>query len=383
MSSESQSPNDHDQFLNPSLADLEADEIKYMMNHSVKALVALMFPVALTMILTGVVTSTLQVPDSIKGEVGFSRYLAFNDNAEGASGGERFGAALLNALILVGVVLGVTILMVALYYFRCMKIFMAWMFLSVFMLLGFTGGFLWSMYISAYDLQVDEISYYLLLWNLAVVGVIAVFWQAPKVVKGGYLVLVSTIMAWIVSFLPEWTSWAFIVLLAVYDICAVLSPCGPLKALIYLAQTRKEAIPALVYEVEVPQDEVKSPSFSQENRNKNASSNSHIIPIETEEKMQAEIANPVNQSSTHENYNNLDEVKQPAQGSSADIRSSEDQKDAADEEDDDDEDKTVKLGLGDFVFYSVLVARGAMFGWVPMISTLVAIISVRSMVLIF
>ena len=34
----------------------------------------------------------------------------------------------------------------------------------------------------------------------------------------------------------------------VEDLCAVLTPCGPLKLLINLAQTRNEAIPALLYE---------------------------------------------------------------------------------------------------------------------------------------
>lgn len=34
----------------------------------------------------------------------------------------------------------------------------------------------------------------------------------------------------------EWTGWCLLVVLALYDLCAVLTPCGPLKALVNLMQ---------------------------------------------------------------------------------------------------------------------------------------------------
>lgn len=39
-----------------------------------------------------------------------------------------------------------------------------------------------------------------------------------------------------VSRFEEWTGWCLLVVLALYDLCAVLSPCGPLKALVHLMQ---------------------------------------------------------------------------------------------------------------------------------------------------
>ncbi|RYG53713.1 hypothetical protein EON66_08135 [archaeon] len=49
----------------------------------------------------------------------------------------------------------------------------------------------------------------------------------------------------------QWTSWVLLVLLALYDLCAVLTPCGPLRALINLAQKRQDPIPGLLYEANV------------------------------------------------------------------------------------------------------------------------------------
>ena len=50
------------------------------------------------------------------------------------------------------------------------------------------------------------------MWNFAIGGAVAVFWQkgVPRLVTQGYLVAVSVILAWILTKLPEWTSWALL-----------------------------------------------------------------------------------------------------------------------------------------------------------------------------
>ena len=64
-----------------------------------------------------------------------------------------------------------------------------------------------------------------------VVGVTALFfWPAPLALKQGYLVVVGTVTAYVFTFVPEWTTWALLVAMALYDLWAVLSPGGPLKA---------------------------------------------------------------------------------------------------------------------------------------------------------
>lgn len=55
------------------------------------------------------------------------------------------------------------------------------------------------------------------------------------------------VAAWFTS-LPEWTTWVLLVALALYDLVAVLAPGGPLKILVELASSREDELPALVYE---------------------------------------------------------------------------------------------------------------------------------------
>lgn len=49
----------------------------------------------------------------------------------------------------------------------------------------------------------------------------------------------------------QWTTIVFCFMFAVYDLCAVLTPCGPLKCLIGLIQEKQAPLPGLLYEADV------------------------------------------------------------------------------------------------------------------------------------
>ena len=67
---------------------------------------------------------------------------------------------------------------------------------------------------------------------MQIVGVVTLFaWPAPMLLKQGYLIVTGVIVAFVFSGIPEWTTWALLLMMALYDIVAVLTPGGPLKVI--------------------------------------------------------------------------------------------------------------------------------------------------------
>jgi presenilin 1 len=85
--------------------------------------------------------------------------------------------------------------------------------------------------------------------HIQLVGSVVLFFTpAPLLLKQCYLVVTGVVVAFVFTWIPEWTTWVLLVAMAIYDILAVLVPGGPLKVLVEMAQERDEDIPALVYE---------------------------------------------------------------------------------------------------------------------------------------
>ncbi|KAE9602218.1 putative presenilin/signal peptide peptidase [Lupinus albus] len=138
---------------------------------------------------------------------------------------------------------------VLLFYFRCTRFLKLYMAFSAFVVLGFLGGQISLFLIQHFDTPIDSITFLIALFNFSVVGVVAVFMsKMPIIVTQGYLVVIGILVAYWFTMLPEWTTWSMLVAMALYDLAAVLLPVGPLRLLVELAISRDEEIPALVYE---------------------------------------------------------------------------------------------------------------------------------------
>ncbi|KAM9989959.1 hypothetical protein ACTFIY_005989 [Dictyostelium cf. discoideum] len=183
-------------------------------------------------------------------------YTIAGGSSGGGSGGggadSITGNSFVDSLIVAGIVLGMiivtTVAFVLLYKYRCLKILYGWLFLSVGMMLGSFGTTFFQAMLSAANLPLDYITFAFLIFNFTVCGIIGVFWYAHQYVNQLYLVIISVLMAISLTRLPQWTIFTLLVIVAIYDLFAVLCPRGPLKVLVELSQERNENIPALVYE---------------------------------------------------------------------------------------------------------------------------------------
>ncbi|KAF3441483.1 hypothetical protein FNV43_RR15397 [Rhamnella rubrinervis] len=162
---------------------------------------------------------------------------------------QKLEGSLLNALVFVILVAVVTFLLVLLYYYNFTNFLKNYMRFSAFFVLATMGGSIFLSIIQHFSIPIDSITCFLLLFNFSAVGVLSVFSGGiPIILRQIYMVSLGIFVAAWFTKLPEWTTWAVLVALAVYDLVAVLAPGGPLKLLVELASNRDEELPALVYE---------------------------------------------------------------------------------------------------------------------------------------
>ncbi|CAB9526231.1 Presenilin-like protein [Seminavis robusta] len=213
-------------------------------------------PVTITMILSALASNFIRTEESAEAreETLTSSYSAITVS-EDASSGEQIGIGLVNGLVIIAAITAMTFFVVLLYKYRCMCFLKGYLVVSITFLLGYFGAVLFHEAIKRYNLLVTKISFVLLIYNFTVVGVYALFFGhgVPPYVGQGYLIAISVILAWELAHFSEVTAWVLLVLLALYDLYAVLTPCGPLKALVNLmGQDNAPKIPGLLYEAQLP-----------------------------------------------------------------------------------------------------------------------------------
>ncbi|CAL1400266.1 unnamed protein product [Linum trigynum] len=279
---------------------------------------------------------------------------------------DKLKGALLNALVFVVVVTAVTFLLVLLFYFRCTHFLKLYMGFSSFIVLLFLGGEIALFLIRKFSVPIDCFTFLVLLFNFAAVGVFAVFLSKMAIiVTQGYLVAIGMLVAYWFTLLPEWTTWVLLVALALYDLAAVLLPVGPLRLLVELAISRDEDIPALVYEARpvINHDqgsreyEGQRRAWRRRRESGNDSESDHNIVTSD-----AEVTAPLIQN----------RVSSAADGQESSVASTDNSflegiglgSSGA-----------IKLGLGDFIFYSVLVGRAAMYDFMTVYACYLAIIA--------
>ncbi|GMF15437.1 unnamed protein product [Phytophthora lilii] len=279
------------------------------------------------------------------------------------------------------------------------------------MLLGMLGGNMLVIAIAKMEIPVDVFTLLFSMYNFSVIGVLAIFYQKglPMWLTQTYLVATSVIMAWQLGQFPEWSTWALVIVLAFYDLCAVLTPCGPLKWLVNLVQQEGRPLPAEIRrdhssnatapvhdnvyyqcESEIPL-RLGSPQEAQSAPAPSAPRS--LTPRQAQLRVRLiEFYTKHNPSA----ISRIDKILERYHGREAELWHDLYQKYVTDEGGMHytscmrefslslsltmlpfvDVDETIKLGLGDFVFYSVLVSRAAKYDFSAMVGCLVSVLMV-------
>ena len=212
-------------------------------------------PVAVTIILASLACNYIVYYDE-NTQAGKNSDMEIYAVGPDAGNSERIEASILNALIVVSIMATFTFIIVFLYWIGATQCLYGYLVFASAVLLSVLGGLMFYTGIQKYGLLVDSFTFYFILYNFSVVGVLSIFYSQgiSKSVTQGYLIATSVIMAWNLSSIDEYTCWALLIGLAFYDLCAVMTPCGPLKALVSLMAERNEHLPGLLYEADLTEE---------------------------------------------------------------------------------------------------------------------------------
>lgn len=366
-------------------------------------IIGVMSPVSICMFLVVLLVYTLSSPSNFGSEpIRTAANLVYVETSSDSTT-QKLEGSLLNALVFVILIAAVTFLLVLLYYYNFTSFLKNYMRFSAFIVLGTMGGSIFLSVIQYFSIPVDSITCFVLLFNFTLVGVLSLFSEGfPILLRQSYMVVLGIIVAAWFTKLPEWTTWTLLVALALYDLVAVLAPGGPLKILVELASSRDGELPALIYEArpvvsrggrsglgmlvggvsDSGSVEVEMMSRGEEFRNRNSDVEYTSVQVESDD---LEVGRDEGEASplvpNSWERGGLENERREVQGEMSPLvellgmgdAASEGRRDALDVELT--TSRGIKLGLGDFVFYSVLVGRAAMYDLMTVYACYLAIIS--------
>jgi len=314
-------------------------ELKY----GAEAVINLFIPVTACMIF---VIASVQCLSSYSGQqkqtVSFI-YTPFHP-ADDDSAGTIIWQTVANSLIMISVIAVMTFVLVLLYKYECNMLLGGWLIFSTMTLIFMFGYFYLQQILKVNNAALDWVTLGIVMWNFGIVGIICIHWKGPLFLQQCYLIISAALMALIfIKMLPNWTTWLILAFLSIWDLIAVLCPYGPLNMLLQLANDREdELFPALIYRFILQ-----------------LYKSSHMIILSSG----AGIAVPTVMVTTSAGtflapLLGMAETSDPSPQEEVQVRQPRSQR-SSERTRTDERREGVKLGLGDFIFYSVLVGKAS------------------------
>lgn len=217
------------------------------LRYGAKNVIELFIPVSICMlVVVGTMKATNSYQYSEQSVIWYAQMM-FTDQT--VDTGTRVWQSFANAFVMLIFIAVMTTVLILLYKFRCYGVIHGWLIISSLMLLFMFSLTYVAEILRVYNIAMDKYTLTLFIWNYGVVGMICIHWKGPLLLQQGYLITISALMALVfLRCLPDWTIWTVLGIISVWDLVAVLCPRGPLRILVETAQERGESImPALIY----------------------------------------------------------------------------------------------------------------------------------------
>jgi presenilin 1 len=151
------------------------------------------------------------------------------------------------ALIIIGIIAVATCLLVIFVYYGCIKFLYIYLFITVICVFSLLNISILSMVIAQLNSSIDWLTIIFYVYNILTIAILSMFWFSPDIIKQIVTIYQCIIMVlYVLKIAPEWIAWALLPLLAIWDMIAVLLPFGPLYLLINLFQKRKLEVPPMM-----------------------------------------------------------------------------------------------------------------------------------------